>query len=90
VTPSSPLAPVAMVDDLKVLLVVDVDPAEERKRLAKEVARLEGEIGKTKGKLANASFVERAPAAVVEQERSRMAQFETTLLKLRAQLDHLG
>jgi len=90
VTPSNPLAPVAMVDDLKVLLVVDVDPAEERKRLAKEVARLEGEIGKTKGKLANASFVERAPAAVVEQERSRMAQFETTLLKLRAQLDHLG
>jgi valyl-tRNA synthetase len=87
--PSNPLAPVAMVDNLKVLLVVDVDPAEERKRIGKETARLEGEIAKTKAQLANQSFVERAPAAVVEQMRQRLAQFESTLAKLRAQLTHL-
>jgi valyl-tRNA synthetase len=88
--PSNPLAPVAMVDNLKILLVVDVDPEEERKRLGKEAARLDGEIAKTKTQLANTSFVERAPAAVVEQMRQRLTQFETTLAKLRAQLDQLG
>jgi valyl-tRNA synthetase len=87
--PSNPLAPVAIVDSLRVLLVVDVDPGEERKRLLKEAARLDGEIAKTKSQLANPSFVERAPAAVVEQMRGRLAQFEATLTKLRAQLTHL-
>jgi valyl-tRNA synthetase len=62
--------------------VAVVDPAAERARISKEIARLEGEIAKAKAKLANASFVERAPASVVEQERKRLADFEATLRKL--------
>jgi valyl-tRNA synthetase len=47
-------------------------------------------MAKANGKLSNASFVERAPAAVVEQEKARMAQFGETLDKVREQRTKLG
>jgi valyl-tRNA synthetase len=75
-------APVAVVGNARLMLYKQVDPAAERARISKEIARLEGEIAKAKAKLANASFVERAPASVVEQERKRLADFEATLRKL--------
>jgi valyl-tRNA synthetase len=83
--PDSP-SPVAVVGNARIMLYKEVDPAAERGRLAKEIDRLEGEIGKAKAKLANASFVERAPAKVVDQERARLAAFEATLAKVREQL----
>jgi valyl-tRNA synthetase len=83
-------APVSIVDDFRLMLKIEVDAAAERARLGKEMERLAGEIAKTEGKLANANFVERAPAAVVEQERQRLVQYETTVAKVRAQLERLG
>ena len=82
-------APVAMVGGARMMLYKEVDPAAERERLSKETARLEAEIVKAKAKLGNASFVERAPAAVVEQERRRLAEHEQRLVQLREQLDKL-
>jgi valyl-tRNA synthetase len=87
--PDSP-SPVAVIGNARVMLYKDVDPALERDRLSKESARLEGEIVKAKAKLGNASFVERAPAKVVEQQRARLAGFESTLAKVKQQLDKLG
>ena len=87
--PDSP-SPVAVVGGARIMLYKEVDPAVERERLKKEIARLEGEIDKAKAKLANPSFVERAPAKVVEQERARLAGFEATLTKLKEQLRKLG
>jgi len=83
-------APVALTDAGKLMLHVEIDRDAERARVAKEVERLEGEIGKAGAKLGNASFVERAPAAVVEQERKRLADFTAKLADLRAQLAKLG
>jgi valyl-tRNA synthetase len=83
-------SPVAVVGAHRIMLQVEVDPAEERARIMKEIARVENEIAKAKVQLANPSFVERAPAKVVEQMRARLAEFESTLAKLKQQLGKLG
>ena len=83
-------SPVAIVGPHRLMPHIEVDPAAERARLEKEIARLEGEVGKANAKLANASFVDRAPAKVVEQERARLAGFEAALARLRPQFDKLA
>ena len=82
-------SPVQIVGDLKLMLIVQIDMEAERARLSKEVARLEGEITKAKSKLTNESFVARAPAAVVEQEKTRLAEFETAIARIKNQLSRL-
>jgi valyl-tRNA synthetase len=52
-----------------------IDLAAERARLEKEIARTEGEIARIDKKLANESFVARAPEEVVEQEREKRAAY---------------
>ena len=83
-------SPVAVAGAHRVMLQVEVDPAAERQRLSKESARLESEIVKAKTQLGNESFIARAPAQVVEQHRTRLAGLESTLAKLRQQLDKFG
>jgi valyl-tRNA synthetase len=82
-------APTTVVGGTRLALFIEVDVAAERERLGKDVLRLQGEIVKAQGKLGNASFVDRAPPAVVEQERQRLRDFESTLGKVREQLDRL-
>jgi valyl-tRNA synthetase len=83
-------APIAVVSNAKLMLKIEIDVVAERTRLAKEIARLENEIAKGNGKLGNASFVERAPAQVVEQEKVRLADFGNKLQTLQIQLKRLG
>jgi len=78
-------APVAVQGNARLALEVQIDVAAEQARLAKEIARLQGEVVKAEAKLANAGFVARAPAAVVEQERQRLAEFSQTLRRLEDQ-----
>ena len=82
-------SPVQIVGDLKLMLVVQIDVDAERARLSKEVARLQAEIAKANAKLSNESFVARAPATVVAQEKARLADFETSLQRVQAQLSNL-
>ncbi len=79
-----------MVGEARLCLFMQIDVAAEKARLGKEIARLAGEIAKAQGKLQNQAFVAKAPAAVIEQEHKRVADFGDTLNKLNEQLARLG
>ena len=83
-------APIEVVGETRVMLHVEADVVAERQRITKEVIRLEGEIARATAKLANESFVARAPAQVVNQERIRLAGFMATLDQLKPQLARLS
>ena len=65
------------------LTVAAADRAGERQRLDKEIARIEGEMRAAEEKLGNKSFVDRAPATVVEEHRQRLKSFREQLEKLK-------
>jgi valyl-tRNA synthetase len=83
-------APVAVQGATRLALQVAIDVDAERARLAREIDRLETERARAEAKLGNQGFVARAPAAVVAQERARLADFTATLDRLRDQADRLG
>ena len=87
--PENQGAPVQVVGNVEMMLKVEIDVKAERERLSKEIARLQGEIAKANGKLNNAGFVAKAPPAVIEQEKKRVADFGETLAKLEVQLGAL-
>ena len=82
-------APVMLLDDFKLMLKVEINVAEEVARLSKEINRIEAEIAKANGKLNNESFVARAPAEVVAQEKARVEEFSASFKKLKVQLAKL-
>jgi valyl-tRNA synthetase len=82
--------PVAVSGELRVALQVKIDVDAETARLLKEMVRLEIEIAKCRAKLANESFVARAPAEVVEQERARLTELTQTLRRLEDQAARLA
>ncbi|WP_279213491.1 valine--tRNA ligase [Delftia acidovorans] len=83
-------APVCVVGEARLALFVEIDVAAEKARLSKEAARLEGEITKANVKLGNEAFVAKAPPAVIDQEKKRVADFGATLIRIQEQLARLG
>jgi valyl-tRNA synthetase len=83
-------SPTAVAGPHRVMVHVEIDAAAEGQRLTKEISRKEGEVANAEAKLANESFVTRAPANVVEQERKRLADLRETTGKLREQLQRLA
>ncbi|MFN2324765.1 MAG: valine--tRNA ligase [Gemmatimonadales bacterium] len=67
-----------------------VDVAKECRRLGDELTRIEGQIGGQQQKLANDQFVSRAPAAVVDKEREKLAAWQDQVAVLRAKRTRLG
>ncbi len=52
-----------------------IDFEAEKKRLGTELDKVNGEIARLEGKLSNESFTSRAPAAVVDAEREKLARY---------------
>jgi len=67
--------------------LVDIDA--ERARLAKEVARLEKELGKIDGRLNNERFLEKADAETIDEQRQKRDETSVRLEKLRAAIGRL-
>jgi len=76
--------------DVIVPLAGMIDLAKERQRVETELAQLEKQIGALEGRLANAAFVDKAPPAVVEAERAKLADWTSRAAQLRAKLASLG
>ncbi len=86
-----PAAATALLGDMRLLVPMQglIDVEAERARLDKQMEKTRAELKKANGKLANENFVNNAPAAVVAQERDRVAEFEKTITQLTEQLQKL-
>jgi len=82
-------APVSIVGEYKLMLKVEIDVAAEKQRLQKEIDKLTIELKKADGKLANQSFIEKAPESVIIQEKERQKKFSEDLQKFKEQLSRL-
>ena len=67
-----------------------VDIAQEIERLGKEKAKLEGEIKRASGMLANEKFISKAPKAKVDEEKQKLAKYDQMLSEVTKQLDKLS
>lgn len=88
----APEAAMALVGAMKLLIPMAglIDKDAELKRLDKELARLTDDNARIEQKLANASFVDKAPAAVVAKERERLAENAAAIANLLAQRDKIA
>jgi valyl-tRNA synthetase len=87
----APPAAAALVGELSLLVPMAglIEPANELQRLDKRLQKIEQELSRARGKLANDNFVSNAPADVVAQERSRLAEFELTRARLTRQIEQV-
>ena len=78
-------------NEFSVLMSLDdlMDYKQERKRLNEEIKRLECEIKRASGKLNNENFVNKAPEAVVNEEREKLANYEDLLEKTKLSLEEI-
>jgi valyl-tRNA synthetase len=88
---AAPPAAAALLGELSLLVPMAglIEPASELQRLAKRLQKIEQELSRARGKLANDSFVSNAPADVVAQERSRLAEFELARAGLTRQIEQV-
>jgi valyl-tRNA synthetase len=89
--PKGPTA-VGLAGDVEVVLPLEgiADAGAERAKLEKERAKAVSDRDFIAKKLANPQFVDRAPAAVLEKDRARLAEAEAQIAKLDAALARLG
>ncbi|WP_288434399.1 valine--tRNA ligase [uncultured Pseudomonas sp.] len=80
----APMSATTLVGEMEVLVPMAglIDKDAELARLDKEIGRLEGEVKRVGGKLGNEGFVAKAPAEVLEKERTKLAEAEQALAKL--------
>ena len=84
----APMAATALVGEMEILVPMAgfIDKDAEVSRLNKEIEKISKETARITGKLNNASFVDKAPVAVVEKEKEKLAGYESALGKLQTQL----
>jgi valyl-tRNA synthetase len=84
----APLSATALVGGLEVLVPMAglIDKDAELGRLNKELGKLQGEIKRLGGKLGNAKFVDKAPAEVIEKERTKLKDAQTAASTLQQQV----
>ena len=87
----APKSAVELLGAMKILIPLAglIDTEAETARLTREIDKQTRELGRSEQKLANANFVDRAPAAVVDRERARVAELRAAIGRLEEQLASL-
>ncbi|MBT0585421.1 valine--tRNA ligase [Alteromonas oceanisediminis] len=87
VNEKAPPSASAIVGDMEVLIPMAglIDKDAELARIAKAMDKIEKDVLRTQGKLNNESFVSKAPAAVIEKEKAKLADASQQLHKLQEQ-----
>jgi valyl-tRNA synthetase len=88
---AAPESATALVGEMKLLIPMAglIDKAAELARLDKEIGRLDQDLERTEKKLANAGFVDKAPATVVAKEREKLGQLGPAIAKLKEQREKI-
>jgi len=88
---SAPESAIALVGDMKLLVPLAglIDKEAEQARLIKEIEKKSKELAGIDGKLSNASFVDKAPAHLVQQSRNRRDELQTAVQQLEQQLEQI-
>lgn len=87
VNDDAPESATALVGEMKILIPLAglIDKHAELARLQKEITKIQTNVDKTAAKLNNKNFVDRAPAAVVEKERDRLAEMSKAIAQFEEQ-----
>ncbi|MBL4711381.1 MAG: class I tRNA ligase family protein, partial [Gammaproteobacteria bacterium] len=90
-TDEAPESATALVGEMKILIPLAglIDKDAELARLEKEINKLQVNIDKTTTKLVNKNFVDKAPAAVVEKERTRLAEMTKAIEQFKEQAEKI-
>ena len=89
---TAPESATALVGEMKLLIPLAglIDKDAELARLNKEIGKLESNLEKSNAKLNNPNFADKAPEAVVNKERERVAEMETALKQLQEQAEKIS
>ncbi|MDA7835414.1 valine--tRNA ligase [Methylophilaceae bacterium] len=82
-------APVAIINDYKIMLNIEVDKEAEAIRLKKEIKKVDIDLNKAGIKLSNENFVSKAPKEIIKQEKERLNKFSEHKDRLVQQLKKL-
>jgi valyl-tRNA synthetase len=84
---SAPKSAVGLLGDMKILIPLAglIDTEAEAARLAREIEKHARDLGRSEQKLANRNFVDRAPAEIVDKERTRVAELRAAIGRLEEQ-----
>jgi valyl-tRNA synthetase len=77
------------IEGYSLMLQIEIDPEQERKKISREIERLGNEIERDQQKLKNDGFVQKAPKKVVQQVRDQMKRNVSQLSKLQRQVETL-
>jgi valyl-tRNA synthetase len=87
----APESAIALVGEMKILIPLAglIDKDAELARLEKEIGKLQVNVDKTTAKLVNKNFVDKAPPAVVEKERARLAEMSKSIEQFKQQVEKI-
>ncbi|NNJ92941.1 MAG: valine--tRNA ligase, partial [Gammaproteobacteria bacterium] len=92
VSDEAPESAIALVGKMKVLIPLAglIDKEAELERLNKEIGKIEADMKRTEGKLSNPKFIDKAPEAVVQKEKDKLAKANDALTQLREQVQKIS